>query len=144
MSLGRLGTPSRRRGQPPIGDINMTPLIDVMLVLLVIFIVTAPLLGSALRLDLPKTEALPPATSPLAPLRLAIDADGRWYADDEPLPRERIEALAREAAARDPATEVHLRADRRVPYGEVAEMIALVQRAGLARIGFVTETAPSR
>ena len=144
MSLGRLGTTSRRRSQPPIGEINMTPLIDVMLVLLVIFIVTAPLLGSALRLDLPKTEAVPPVAPPQAPLRLAIDAEGRWYADDQPLPRERIEALAREAATRDPATEVHLRADRRVPYGEVAEMIALVQRAGLARIGFVTETAPSR
>ena len=121
----------------------MTPLIDVMLVLLVIFIVAAPLLGSALRLDLPKAAATPGAVAGSA-LRLAIDEQGRWYAGDEPMPRERIEALLREAAARDASTEVHLRADRRVAYGEVAAMIALVQQAGLGRIGFVTEHAAAR
>ncbi len=144
MSFGRLDSGStRRRTTHPIGEINMTPLIDVMLVLLVIFIVAAPLLGSALRLELPKAAAVHGNTAG-TPLRLAIDAQGRWFAGDEPVTRERVEALAREAAARDPATEVHLRADRRVAYGEVAELIARVQQAGLTRIGFVTEAAPER
>ena len=143
MKLGRLQATPRAQRSPPIGEINMTPLIDVMLVLLVIFIVAAPLLGSALRLDLPKATAAPGAVAGSA-LRLAIDEQGRWYAGDEAMPRERIEALLREAAARDASTEVHLRADRRVAYGEVAAMIALVQQAGLGRIGFVTEPAAAR
>jgi biopolymer transport protein ExbD len=120
----------------------MTPLIDVMLVLLVIFIITAPLMSSSLKLDLPKAEA---ATSSDAPafVALAIDADGRLFLGEQPLEaaqaRELISARVRDAARRDPATEVQLRADSRVPYGRVAELIGWVQQAGLSRIGFVTE-----
>jgi len=138
MSFGRL---ERRAGAAPMSEINMTPLIDVMLVLLVIFIITAPLMASSLKLDLPKTAGASPAGAPQA-LLLAIDADGRLFLGDEPMPRERIAERVREAARRHPATEVQLRADSRVPYGRVAELIGLVQDAGLSRIGFVTEAAP--
>jgi biopolymer transport protein TolR len=136
----------------PMSDINMTPLIDVMLVLLVIFIVTAPLFASRLQLELPSAEAAAGGAAGAA-LAVAIDAQGRVFLADEALPPEaaqaRLQAAARAAVARDPATELQLRADRAVPYGRVAELIGWVQGAGLTRIGLVTEaptgapTAPS-
>ena len=139
MAFGRL---ERNPGSQPMSDINMTPLIDVMLVLLVIFIITAPLMSSSLKLDLPRSEAASSSDAP-AFVALAIDADGRLYLGEQPLEaaqaRELISARVRDAARRDPATEVQLHADSRVPYGRVAELIGWVQQAGLSRIGFVTE-----
>jgi biopolymer transport protein ExbD/biopolymer transport protein TolR len=135
MAFGRL---ERSPSSQPMSDINMTPLIDVMLVLLVIFIVTAPLMTSSLKLELPRAEGAQPGDAP-ATLALAVDAEGRLYAGDEPVAPEQLAARVREAAARNPATEVHLRADSRVPYGRVAELIGLVQSGGLTRIGFVTD-----
>ena len=140
MSFGRL---ERSRVAKPMSDINMTPLIDVMLVLLVIFIITAPLMTSSLKLDLPKAEGTQPG-SPPAFVSLAVDAQGQLFYGDEKLTPEQLLERVRAAAARDPATEVQLRADRAVPYGRVAEVIGLVQAAGLSRIGFVTEAAPAR
>ena len=139
MAFGRL---ERSAASRPMSDINMTPLIDVMLVLLVIFMITAPLMTSSLKLDLPKTEGAQPSDSPKF-IALAIDAAGQLFVGDETVSAEQLLQRAREAAQRDPATEVHLRADRRVPYGRVAELIGLVQQAGLSRVGFVTEAAAS-
>jgi len=119
-------------------DINMTPLIDVMLVLLVIFIITAPLMTSSLKLDLPKTDSGTPTSAP-AFIALAINADGGLFFGDEPLARDALALRVAEAARANPQLEVQLRADQKVPYGSVAELIALVQQAGLNRIGFVTE-----
>lgn len=121
-------------------EINIVPLVDVILVLLVIFIVTAPLMTSSLKLDLPKTEGAQPSDSPRF-IALAIDDSGQLFVGDEKVGAEQLLQRAREAAQRDPATEVHLRADKRVPYGRVAELIGLVQQAGLSRVGFVTEPA---
>jgi biopolymer transport protein ExbD/biopolymer transport protein TolR len=121
-------------------DINMTPLIDVMLVLLVIFIITAPLMTTSLKLDLPKTEGARPSDAP-AFVALAVGADGQLYVGDEKVGREQLVERVRAAAARDPGTEVQLRADQAVPYGRVAELIGLVQDGGLSRIGFVTEAS---
>ncbi len=137
MAFGRL---ERRAGGAPMSDINMTPLIDVMLVLLVIFIIAAPLMASSLKLQLPQTVGGSPGDS-ASILSLAIDVDGRLFVADEVMPRERVMERVRAAAKANPATEVQLRADSRVPYGRVAEMIGLVQDAGLSRIGFVTEVA---
>jgi biopolymer transport protein ExbD len=140
MAFGRL---ERNPGSQPMSDINMTPLIDVMLVLLVIFIITAPLMTSSLKLDLPRSEAAASSDAP-AFVALAIDSDGQLYMGDQPLPadqaRQLIATRVRDAARRDPQTEVQLSADSRVPYGRVAELIGWVQDAGLSRIGFVTET----
>jgi biopolymer transport protein TolR len=133
--FGRL---ERTTGPRPMSEINMTPLIDVMLVLLVIFMITAPLMTSSLKLDLPKTEAGAPAEEPTA-ISIAIDAEGRLYFGDQPIPREALEQRVRDAAHRQPPPDVQLRADRRVPYGEVAELIALLQQSGLTRIGFVVD-----
>ncbi len=138
MSFGRL---ERNRGSQPMSDINMTPLIDVMLVLLVIFIITAPLMTSSLKLDLPQTEGGAPSDAP-AFVALAIDGQGGLFLGEQPAGREQIIERVRAAARRDPATEVQLRADRNVPYGRVAEVIGWVQEAGLSRIGFITEAPP--
>ncbi|MCC7399416.1 MAG: biopolymer transporter ExbD [Planctomycetes bacterium] len=135
MPFGRL---ERSPGATPMSEINMTPLIDVMLVLLVIFIITAPLIGSSLKLELPKAEGSSSGDTP-AFVALAIDEQGRLYLGEQPVEKEQLVERVRQAARRDPATEVQLRADRRVPYGRVAELIGWVQQAGLTRIGFVTE-----
>jgi len=143
MAFGRL---ERNPGSKPMSDINMTPLIDVMLVLLVIFIITAPLMASSLKLDLPKADA-PTSSEAPALVALAIDSEGRLYLGEQLLDGAQAQTListrVRDAARRDPATEVQLRADSRVPYGRVAELIGWVQAAGLTRIGLVTE-APAR
>jgi biopolymer transport protein ExbD/biopolymer transport protein TolR len=139
MAFGRL---ERNPGPQPMGDINMTPLIDVMLVLLVIFMITAPLMTSSLKLDLPKSDAAQAADTP-AFVAVAIDPQGRLYLGEEALEPAVFAARIADAARRNPQTEVQLRADRRVPYGQVAELIGVVQKAGLNRIGFVAEPAPA-
>jgi biopolymer transport protein ExbD/biopolymer transport protein TolR len=138
MAFGRI---ERNPGAQPMSDINMTPLIDVMLVLLVIFMITAPLMASSLKLDLPKTDAGQPNDAPQF-IAVALDAQGRTYVGDQQVDAATFAARVGEAARRNPQTEVQLRADRGVPYGRVAELIGVVQKAGLNRIGFVTE-APS-
>jgi biopolymer transport protein ExbD/biopolymer transport protein TolR len=135
MAFGRL---ERNPGARPMADINMTPLIDVMLVLLVIFMITAPLMTTSLKLDLPKTEGARPSDAPLF-IAVAINEQGQMFVGDEAVTAEQLLQRARDAARRDPLTEVQLRADSRVPYGRVAELIGLVQDAGLTRVGFVTE-----
>jgi len=136
MAFGRL---ERSPGSLPMSEINMTPLIDVMLVLLVIFIITAPLLSSSLKLELPRAEGARPSDAP-AFIVVAVDAQGQLFVGDEKLDAPQLSARVHAAAAHDPMTEVQLRADKRVPYGKVAELIGLVQDAGLSRIGFITET----
>jgi biopolymer transport protein ExbD len=136
MPFGRL---ERRTPAPPLHEINMTPLIDVMLVLLVIFIIAAPMMASSLRLDLPKAGQ---AGAGLARevLLLALDETGQLYLGDTKVQAEELRQRVRQAARQDPLTEVQLRADQKVPYGRVAELIALLQEGGLTRIGFVTES----
>ena len=137
MSFGRL---ERSSNAQPMSDINMTPLIDVMLVLLVIFIITAPLMSSSLRLDLPKTAGAKPTDAPTF-VSVAVSPQGALFWGDEAVTGDQLKARIREAAQRNPATEVQLRADQAVPYGRIAELIGLVQDGGLSRIGFVTEAA---
>ena len=137
MAFGRL---ERNPGAQPMSDINMTPLIDVMLVLLVIFMITAPLMTSSLKLDLPKTDAAQPSDTPQF-IAVALDRDGRTFYGDEAVDAAEFAKRVAAAARRNPQTEVQLRADKAVPYGRVAELIGIVQKAGLSRIGFVTEPA---
>jgi biopolymer transport protein TolR len=138
MAFGRL---ERAPGSQPMSEINMTPLIDVMLVLLVIFIISAPLMVSSLKLDLPQAEGARPSDAP-AFIAVSVDAEGRLFVGERAVERGELVRTVQQAAARDPQTEVQLRADRAVPYGRVAELIGLVQEAGLSRIGFVTEAPP--
>jgi biopolymer transport protein ExbD/biopolymer transport protein TolR len=135
MAFGRL---ERSPGAQPMSDINMTPLIDVMLVLLVIFMITAPLMTSSLKLDLPRTDAAQASDTPQF-VSVALDRDGRTFWGDEPVDAAAFAERVAAAARRNPQTEVQLRADKAVPYGRVAELIGVVQKAGLTRIGFVAE-----
>ena len=137
MAFGRL---ERSGSSQPMSEINMTPLIDVMLVLLVIFIITAPLMSSSLRLDLPKTAGANAGAAP-AFVTVAVNPAGQLFWGDEAVSDAALQARVRQAAQRNPATELQLRADKSVPYGRIAELIGLVQDGGLSRIGFVTESA---
>jgi biopolymer transport protein TolR len=137
MAFGRL---ERRQDAPPMSEINVTPLVDVMLVLLVIFMLTAPLLTSAVRLELPSADAPPAAATP-APLTLALDAKGELFLNDRPVSAEQLRQRLQEAARLNPDTELQLRADQSLAYGKVVEVMALAQKAGLSRIGFVAQAA---
>jgi biopolymer transport protein ExbD len=127
----------RKSTAAPVSDINMVPLIDVMLVLLVIFIVTAPLLTHAVKLDLPKASSAVNQAPPQK-IEFAIDAAGQRFWNGEAVSRE--DAAARFAAegAKDPQPEVHLRADQAVAYRFVAETLADAAKAGLSKVGFVS------
>ena len=135
MAFGRF---ERGSSPQPMSDINMTPLIDVMLVLLVIFIITAPLMSNSLRLDLPKSDAARPSDTP-AFMAVSVDPQGRLFMADKELDAAALAERVAEAARRNPQTEVQLSADQAVPYGRVAELIGIVQKGGLTRIGFVAQ-----
>jgi biopolymer transport protein TolR len=135
MAFGRI---SSRPADAPMSEINVTPLVDVMLVLLVIFILTAPLMTSAIRLDLPQSEGAETGAAPQAVV-LVVDAQGRWFLNDQPIAENALREQLAKAARRNPLTELELRADASVPYGRVVEAMGLAQKAGLSRIGFVAE-----
>ena len=138
MGFGRL---ERTPGPEPMSEINVTPLVDVMLVLVVIFILTAPLLASSIRLELPRAQGAESGAPPQA-VTVAVDKDGQAFVDDEPLAQEALAQRLQDIAARAPETEVQLRADTAVPYGRVVEVMGAAQAAGLTRIGFVAEPVP--
>jgi len=121
-----------------LAEINMIPLIDVMLVLLVIFIVTAPLLTHAVKVDLPKASSAPNLTQP-ENVQLAIDAASQIYWNGTPVGADELAGLMKAAALREPQPELHLRAERLTPYEKVAAVMSAAAREGLTRIGFVTE-----
>ena len=128
----------RQRSAAPMAEINMVPLIDVMLVLLVIFIVTAPLLTHAVKLDLPKVSSNANQLKP-DKIDFAINAAGQRFWNGEAVPREIAAQRFAEAGQRQPQPEIHLRADQAVAYRAVAETLADATKAGLTRIGFVSE-----
>ena len=135
MAFGRL---ERTEGAKPMSEINVTPLVDVMLVLLVIFIITAPLLASSIRLELPRSEAAQPGEAPKF-VTVALDAGGKIFFNDQPVTPGQLGERLAQAAGASPETEVQLRADQAVPYGRVVEVMGAAQKAGLNRIGFVAE-----
>src|SRR6516165_3138697 len=132
------GSFDRKSSSQPMAEINMVPLIDVVLVLLVIFIVTAPLLTNAVKLDLPKASSVADIQKP-EKIEFAIDAGGQLYWNGERLSREDAQAKFAEAGQKRPQPEVYLRADQNVPYRYVAEMLADASRAGLSKVAFVSE-----
>jgi biopolymer transport protein ExbD len=126
----------------PMSEINMVPLIDVMLVLLVIFIITAPLLTQAVKLELPRADA---QVNDLRPERIefAIDASGTLFWNGEPVPRGVAQQRFAAEGRKRVQPEVHLRADQNVAYRFVAQTLADASRAGLTKVGFVSEPEAS-
>jgi biopolymer transport protein ExbD len=124
----------------PMAEINMVPLIDVMLVLLVIFIITAPLLTHAVKVDLPKASSQVNLTKP-DNIQLAIDHAGTVYWNGEPLDATQWRERMAQAAKLRPQPEIHLRADGEVAYRRVAQVMSDAAKVGLTRIGFVTDPA---
>jgi biopolymer transport protein ExbD len=140
MAFGGL---EKKRDSAPMAEINMTPLIDVMLVLLVIFIITAPLFTHAIRLDLPKVAAEAVQQTPQT-VTLSIDAAGKVFWNAQPVSlddlRKRFNEAGKQPEAQQP--ELQLRAARDTRYDVIAQVMGAAQQAGLARIGFVTEPPP--
>ena len=134
------GSFDRKTASQPMAEINMVPLIDVALVLLVIFIVTAPLLTHAVKLDLPKATSNADIQKP-EKVEFAIDAQGALYWNGERLTREDAQTRFADAGQKRPQPEVYLRADQSVPYRYVAETLADASKAGLSKIAFVSEPA---
>jgi biopolymer transport protein ExbD len=122
----------------PMAEMNVIPLVDIMLVLLVIFIITAPVITHAVKVEIPKasSEAVEPDRQAIV---IAIDAGGRILWDDEVLVLERLEARLTDAVRQDPQRELHLHADRASTYEALAHVMAAARRAGVGRMGFVTE-----
>ena len=119
-------------------EINMTPMVDIMLVLLIIFIITVPVMKHAVSIDLPQAsnqaENIKPET-----LRLSVDAQGAYFLNEIPIPDTDLTPQFKAAAAQNPQPDMHIRADKNVRYERVAQAMAAAQQAGLRKIGFITE-----
>lgn len=133
------GSFEHRGTQQPMAEINTTPLVDVMLVLLVIFIITAPLLTHSIRLDLPNTQATATTETP-GTITISIPSNGIVHWNNEPLADQAaLAARLNEAAATQPQPAVHLRVDRDTRYQIVADVMAAAQQAGIRSLGFITD-----
>jgi biopolymer transport protein TolR len=135
------------RGRRLMGEINVVPYIDVMLVLLIIFMITAPLLTQGVKVELPKAAAEPIEQSRLQPLVLSVDRSGRLYLNVGASPRtalddEGVASLASEVLHREPQTPVLVKADTAVAYGRVVQAMVILQQAGATKVGFITDPLP--
>jgi biopolymer transport protein ExbD len=135
------GNFNRYRGKLPMADMNVVPLVDVMLVLLVIFIVTAPLLTHSVKIDLPKASSSVNITKP-EHIEFGIRESGDLFWSGEAVTLDNLPQRFAAEALKEPQPEMHIRADRHVQYEKVAQVMALAAKAGLVRIGFVSDPAP--
>jgi biopolymer transport protein ExbD len=119
-------------------EINMTPLVDVMLVLLIIFIITVPVMKHSVEVELPRASSRPQDAKPDT-VRLSVDAQGAYYWNERRIADEDLPRMLKAAAAKDPQPELHIRGDKAVRYERVAQALAAAQQAGLRKIGFITE-----
>ena len=133
---------SKGSGSHTMSEINMVPLIDVMLVLLVIFIITAPLLAHSIRINLPQTSAEQIQEEPKT-VDVAIDAAGQVFWDEQPIALDDLPARFASVATGTPQPEIRIRADLNTRYEVLAKVMSGARRAGLGRIGFITQPAPS-
>jgi biopolymer transport protein ExbD len=119
-------------------EINMTPLVDVMLVLLIIFIITVPVMKHAINVELPTATSQPEATKPET-LQLSVDSQGQYFLNQSLLAPDTLPSVLQAEAAKEPQPVLHIRGDKAVRYEFVAKAMAAAQQAGLRKIGFVTE-----
>ena len=137
MAFGKL---SDEGGGQPQSEINMIPLIDVRLVLLIVFMITAPLLSNAVKVDLPQASSSPEDIKN-DDIKLALKASGELFWSGEAISREELELHLQNAAKQQPVPELHIHADRNLDYGKVADIMALSSRSGVSKIAFVSEPA---
>ena len=133
-----MGSFDSRRHQAPMADINVVPLVDVMLVLLVIFIITTPLLTHSVKIDLPKARSSSTLTKP-EHIELGIRKDGKLFWSGETVTLDQLGFRFAVAAKQQPQPELHIRADRHTYYETVAQVMAIAAKAGLVRISFVSD-----
>jgi biopolymer transport protein ExbD len=119
-------------------EINMTPLVDVMLVLLIVFIITVPVMKHAVNIDLPRATSTPQDAKPET-IRLSVDAQGQYFWNEQKIAETDLLPRLQEAAGRNPQPELHLRGDKDARFERVAQALAAAQRSGLRKIGFITE-----
>jgi biopolymer transport protein ExbD len=119
-------------------EINMTPMVDVMLVLLIIFIITVPVMKHAVNIDLPKASNVPQDAKPET-IRLSVDAGGDYYWNENKVTDAALQLQLKAAAGQTPQPELHIRGDKAVRYERVATAMAAAQQAGIKKIGFITE-----
>jgi biopolymer transport protein ExbD len=119
-------------------EINMTPLVDVMLVLLIIFIITVPVMKNSVPIDLPRATAQPENIKPET-IRLSVAADGTYFWNDTAIPDAELRSRMAREGQHEPQPELHIKGDRTVPYERVAKAMAAAQQAGIRKIGFVTD-----
>ena len=133
-----IGSFSEESAGRPMNEINVTPLVDVMLVLLIVFIVTAPLFTHSIKIDLPRAQTQVTQEKPDTGT-LAVDGAGRFFWNDQPLDRAGLSRRIADAAGRTPQPELHIRADKDTRYQVLADVMAEAQRLKLQRVGFVTD-----
>lgn len=141
MAAKTLGTSDDEDGYAPLAEINVTPFVDVMLVLLIIFMVAAPLMMVGVPVDLPKTTAAKMG-QPKKPVIVSLDKAGKIFVREEELPQDAAVARLAALAKEDPSAIVYVRGDKTLPYGRVMEVMGLVGRAGFAKVSLIAE-APS-
>lgn len=125
----------------PMADINVTPLVDVMLVLLIIFMITAPLMTHKIRIDLPQANPNTVETNPPEPIDLAVRESGDLYWNDEPITEAMLSAQLRVAAQKNPQPELQIRAEKTTQYQLIATVMANAKSSGMVKIGFITAQA---
>jgi biopolymer transport protein ExbD len=135
MAMGSLSDSSEDDFNP---EINTTPLVDVMLVLLIIFIITIPVMNHSVKIDLPRASNQPSELKP-ENVNVSIDAQGIFYWNEEAINEQELEARIATAALKTPQPELHLRAERTTPYEKVAQVMSAAQSGGLNKIGFITD-----
>ncbi len=135
MAMGTLSDQSDDDFNP---EINTTPLVDVMLVLLIIFIITIPVINHSVKLDLPRASTQPNDAKPET-VNLSIDAQGRLFWNNKPISEDELQQQIVVAAQKTPQPELHLRAERTTQYEKVAQVMAAAQNGGLSKIGFITD-----
>ena len=141
MSFGRFQQDSKGGHLSAVSDINVTPMVDVMLVLLVIFIIAAPMILPMIPIELPKTHAQAAAQPPLPVIHLGLDVNGDIYWEKQKISAAELDSRLAQAARRQPEPDLQLRADKATRYDAIAGLMAAAQKQGLTKISFVTESA---
>jgi biopolymer transport protein TolR len=141
MAGGLIGKGNGRGRYRPMSEINVTPLVDVMLVLLIVFMVTAPMLTSGVNVDLPKTDAKP-LNADSTPLTVSIKADGNVYLQDSQVAMSELVAKLQAIAGDDHDRRIFVRGDQSIPYGQVMQLMATISQGGFTKVALLAEQAP--